>query len=187
MTRQLSIPELRTLTARPAEQTPGRVACESDVTLPHGIAEIMRARLVLLAELEASLQASQQALLSRDISSLERRTSEQLRLQKALAILSAPSRLPGRRFAGRTSALSAELRAAETRVLQHARVQAALLDRAQRWLRTVANLLAGVEKNYAPPSGTPGIAYPVRTAAPTGPKPRHPAARQGEERDACRA
>lgn len=171
MTRVFSIPKLRTLDS---------VARASEGTLPHAILEIMHARLALLADLEASLHASQRALLSRDISSLEKHTSEQVRLQTALAIVSSPSHLPSSYPTSRPQAV--EVHAAELRVLHHGRVQAAMLDRAQRWQRTVANLLAGVEKNYAPPSGVtePRIQHGLHL------QPALPL-REAKERDSCRA
>jgi len=144
----------------------------------------MQAHLALLAELEASLQASQRALLSRDVASLEQHTAEQMRLQKALAILSAP--MPRLSGSNSNPTLVAELRAAETRVLQMARMQAALLDRAQRWLRTVVNLLAGVEKNYAPPSGTPGTTGPALCTATTSHHQIRSSANASEEVESCR-
>lgn len=47
--------------------------------------------------------------------------------------------------------LSQELRRSQWRVLHAARVQAALLQRAQRKLTVMANMLAGCERNYPSP------------------------------------
>jgi hypothetical protein len=111
--------------------------------------------LALLRDLEASLEATQKAVLARDLSGLERSTGEQLRLQRALAILWAESGThPKASLAtwlqGCAPQLAAELRAAEMRVLYLGRVQAGLLVRAQRSLRMIAHLLAGPESNYSP-------------------------------------
>src|SRR5271170_1848410 len=119
MTRPVPIPEPRILTPRPAEQTSDSATPTAKSTLPQATSDIMQAHLALLAELEASLQASQRALLSRDVASLEQHTAEQMRLQKALAILSAP--MPRLSGSNSNPTLVAELRAAETRVLQMAR------------------------------------------------------------------
>jgi hypothetical protein len=113
--------------------------------------EIAQAWLSLLAELEASLQASQRALLDRDVACLEQSSGEQIRLLHALEIFW-PS--PRNDPAQDDSALAAELRAAQMRVLHLGRVQAALLARAQRWLRTIENLLAGPATNYTPYTAT---------------------------------
>ena len=91
----------------------------------------------VLAELESSLRASQQALLARDISSLEQATREQTRLRRALEILWA-----------RNVTFPPELRGAQQRVLHLGKVQAALLAREQRWLTVLANLVAGPEASY---------------------------------------
>jgi hypothetical protein len=116
-------------------------------------AEIAEGRLSLLKELETSLQASQRALLSGDLEALQRETCEQLRLQRALDAGWPPNRAnsesnpPGNEFAS-----SVDLRAAQMRVLHLGRVQAAILARANRWLTTVSNLLAGPEAGYTPPA-----------------------------------
>jgi hypothetical protein len=111
-----------------------------------------QASVAVLVELEASLQASQAALLARDLAQVERSTSEQLRLQRALEILwprdgiGVPESDP---------ALAGELRSTQMRVLHLVRTQAALLRRAQLWLRTVSNMLAGPEAIYLPLSCNP--------------------------------
>jgi hypothetical protein len=100
-----------------------------------------------LLELEASLLSSQKALLARDLAGVEQGTLEQMCLRRALEIL--------RPWDGaRTSDSeqpSSELRATAMRILHLGRVQGALLDRAQRSLRMISNLLAGPEANYGPP------------------------------------
>lgn len=107
-------------------------------------AEIAQATIELLNELDASLHASQKALLARDLSGLERRTTEQASMRRALEILRSRSLAPS------DLRLARELHAAGQRVSHTARVQAALLARAQNWLRVIENLLAGPEAIYAP-------------------------------------
>jgi len=102
-----------------------------------------------LLELEASLLSSQEALLARDLAGVEQGTCEQVRLQRALEILR-PCEAAQTSDSERTRA-SSELRAAAIRILHLGRVQAALLDRAQRSLRMISNLLAGPEASYGPP------------------------------------
>jgi hypothetical protein len=152
----------------------------------------------LLAELEASLEASQRALLGRDVASLEQCTSEQARLQRSLEILwsTGGAQLPGSNSpesdaASDIPAFDAELRAAQRRVLHLGRIQAALLGRAQRWLRTVSHLLAGLDQSYSFPASSQVPQYP---ASPTGIGPgvrRHTKEVGPEEKDkegdSCRA
>ncbi len=131
-------------------------------------AEIAQASLALLAELERSLLAGQQALLSRDVVRVEQATHDQIRGQRALAILwsreaagpeasdpGAPATAPPYRLPNCDVAVAAALRSAQMRVLALGRVQAALVSRAQRWGRTVSNLLAGPEASYVPPAWPP--------------------------------
>lgn len=123
-----------------------------------GGSEIAQASLALLTELEASLQASQQGLLSCDVARVERSTREQIRLCRALGILwSGNAGASGMQC---DLALAAELRSAQRRVLHLGRVQAALLRRAQRWLRMLSNLTAGPEAGYLPPSGMATALFP---------------------------
>jgi hypothetical protein len=144
-------------------------------------AEIAQASRALLAELEASLEASQRALLGRDVASLEQCTSEQARLQRSLEILwsAGAAHLPGSNSpksdaasdipafnvpAFDIPAFDAELRAAQRRVLHLGRIQTALLGRAQRWLRTVSHLLAGLDQSY---SFSASSQVPQYSASPT--------------------
>jgi hypothetical protein len=105
--------------------------------------EIAQASGTLLSDLEASLADSQQSLLCRDFARLEQCTREQIGSHRSLEILWL------RNICDPASVTA--LRAAQLRVLRAARVQAALLTRAQRWLRTLANLVAGPEANYSAP------------------------------------
>ncbi len=100
--------------------------------------------MALLADLEASLADSrQQALLARDFTRFEQCTfREQIGLHRALEVMWPLSTCD--------LASCTALREAQLRVLHAGRVQAALLGRAQRWIRTLANLIAGPEANYCP-------------------------------------
>ena len=93
----------------------------------------------LLQELETSLAGSQKAALTGDGPGLERGTGEQVRLLRSLEGWQGLSGLP------------AEVRAAAARVLQAARVQAALLRRARQRQRILSNLVAGRGSLYAAP------------------------------------
>ena len=121
--------------------------------LQGGGVEPARASLALLEQMELSLHASQKALLARDLAQLECHTGEQRRLQQALAILWQGTRTQPPSSPLETEddrALGAQLRRAQTRVLHLARVQAALLARAQRTLHMISNLLAGTGAGYGP-------------------------------------
>jgi hypothetical protein len=115
------------------------------------------ARLAIVTELETSLRASQQALLTRDLDGIEQGMREQKRLERAFAILQPEpisnshdrTLLPA--AASCDPKLAGELRAAATRVLHLGRVQAALLRRARQSLTVLSNLLAGPEAGYGPP------------------------------------
>jgi len=130
-------------------RTPGRLS-------PPSPSELVRARLAILGELENSLEASQKALLARDLEGIEQGTREQLGFERAFAGLGAHDAALRGDLAGgsaRTQAgadLVSALRSAEMRVLHLARVQAALLARAQRSARIMANLLAGPQAAYGP-------------------------------------
>ena len=131
-------------------------------------AEIAQAKLSLLMELEASLQSSQRALLARDVACLEQSSGEQTRLLRALQIFW-PAHAPISDLERDDLAGGAELQAAQLRVLHLGRVQAALLARGQRWLRTIENLLAGPTTNYAPSAHARvplGAAPPLRERNP---------------------
>jgi hypothetical protein len=150
----------------------------ADLLLLNGAAEITPASQVLLVELETSLQASQQALLSHDVALLEQHTCEQIRLQHSLEILRS-------RDATHDPAFVVEIRAAQMRVLHLGRVQAALLVRAQRWQSMLSNLLAGSETSYVPPGGSMArcIAWTHLSGIPMANTPTS----EAEERNQCRA
>ena len=105
--------------------------------------------LSLLGDLEASLKAAQQELLARNLPGIEQRTRELLRLQRGL--LSRWTQVPQHcqhESASETAPIG-ELREAAGRVLEQGRIQAALLARAQRSLKMIVNLLAGIAPTYS--------------------------------------
>jgi hypothetical protein len=123
-------------------------------------------RLQLLRDLETSLGGSRQALLALDLAGIEQGTREQValvrELQKYPKMHIPRPRLGqiGERRKGKTQETGAEVptwsremaedvRRCEEAVLQAARVQAALLARARRKLRILANMLAGPSLNYS--------------------------------------
>jgi hypothetical protein len=100
------------------------------------------AGLAVLRELEASLLASRRALLALDLGAIERGTREQAGLIREFDALLRPglsAETPERQEAFRQSA---------QRILEASRLQAALLVRAQRKLRVLANMLAGPSASY---------------------------------------
>jgi hypothetical protein len=102
-------------------------------------------RIEWLTELECSLRASQESILSRDIERLEQLTSKQARL------LSGPEgRDPSTLGEAREARESNQLRSLELRVLDAARVQQILLRRMERGLRAVHNLAPGSQGLYNP-------------------------------------
>jgi len=140
-------PHITTEVARP----PNRQVSPADAV------RAAQASLALLHELEASLEATQKAVLARDLARLDEGTREQIRLEQAFreqwtqcrtlcqetpASSSLPIPLEPR--------CAAELRTAATHVLDHVRVQAALLIRAQRSLRMLASLAGRTELSYRP-------------------------------------
>jgi hypothetical protein len=122
------------------------------------------ALLALMRELEGSLERSRQALLALDLGGVEQGTGEQIELvgkiQAALGRVIRPEtgRAPVQRCApgteqcgrGPENELQEELRHSGNRILQAARLQAALLARAQWKLRVLANMLAGTSVRYGP-------------------------------------
>jgi hypothetical protein len=135
-----------------------------------------------MGELEASLHRSQRALLALDLAGIERGTCEQVGLVRELHVLlrgktalPANARLGENRmpaFVASTPELKEQLRASAKRILNLARLQAALLVRARWKLRIVANMLAGTSGTYGP--GQCGMA-------------RYVPLKIGGESDSCRA
>jgi len=150
-----------------------------------GSAEAAQACLALLGKLEDSLAASQRALLARNLQGIESGTREQARLVDELSALcgagekTAPpadlraaggdgeaagdGEVPGKNEVPGESqaALLCGVRAAGRRVLQSARVQAALLARAARRQKMISHLLAGPQQTYETVvAGEPGNPAP---------------------------
>jgi hypothetical protein len=135
--------------------------------------ELPRVRLALMRELEASLQGSRKALLALDLVGIERGTREQVGLTREIeAVLQRGIAQPAKHRAppakhrtapeqesspsAYTPELEDELRRCQNRVREAARLQAALLARAQRKLRILANMLAGPSLNYGALLGRDG-------------------------------
>jgi hypothetical protein len=130
--------------------------------------DFLRARLMLMAELEASLHRSRKALLALDLCGIESGTREQVRLVRDLVplfrkakALPAGSRAEGEKregkkgedepgLAGDGSELLEACQLSEGRVLEAARLQAALLTRARSKMRVMANMLTGPATIYGP-------------------------------------
>ena len=112
---------------------------EAQSAAPDAEAPPDTAQLGLLLDLEASLRASQQATLARDLEGLERLTADQARLRRALADMAKTG-----------SAGDAAVWAAQDRVLHQGRVQLFLLAFARRRLHMLAHVRAGCEAWYAP-------------------------------------
>jgi hypothetical protein len=113
--------------------------------------------LALLSELEASFEASQQALMKRDLARLNELTREQSALRRKFSVFSAQDR-SSTKTSLRDYPLAPGLRSAAVRVLHLGRVQLALLDRAQRSMRAFSRLLVGPQASYGPLANVEGIA-----------------------------
>lgn len=117
---------------------------------------LLETNIALMAELENAFGALQNALFSRNLEGLGQATRKLARCREKLSILSnhANSRRDDSQgnATGPSEETIAELRAAQMRILQLGRVQAALLGRAQRSLATLANILAGSEIIYGQPA-----------------------------------
>jgi hypothetical protein len=143
----------------PAEIIP--VACVPSANALETAEDLVRLRLALMGELEASLDASRKSLLALNLTGIELGTREQVGLLRNLeAVLRRSMAAPGREkqpTEDRTQAwlayapeLEDETRRCCHRILQAARLQAALLARARAKLRVVANMLAGQSVTYGP-------------------------------------
>lgn len=114
--------------------------------------------LATLAKLDVSLAASRKALLALDPDAIEHRTREQIALIMQLAVAleaaksfadaQAPAGSSNQSFRFMACGSQEELRERAMRVRDAARLQLALLARAQRKLRALANALAGPETTY---------------------------------------
>jgi hypothetical protein len=124
------------------------------------VKESLRACLVLMGELEASLQSSQKALLALDLAKIECETKYQADLIQrfdALGRQSMTSRAaeksaePGALGSSfPLPELEQELRRSQTRILDALRLQTALLLRARAKLNVLGNMLAGPSAPYGP-------------------------------------
>jgi hypothetical protein len=129
--------------------------------------ELSAASLGILQEMAASLVASCQALLTRNLEAMENGIEQQQRLQRALAILWKADTLwdfattnrptPRQKTPCEAFLLPTDLRGdtqllnSVAHVLHLGRVQKALLVRAQQSLRMIGYLAAGAQANYQPP------------------------------------
>jgi hypothetical protein len=146
-------PGIRAHTGNPANEIPGG---ENRNARPGG--EGWRA---LLQQLEASLGRSHQALVALDLAGIEQGTREQQRLCRNLAEEIWRRKNTEDARAEENPALGEELRRDAGKVLAAARVQAALVKRAQRKLQILANMLAGAERTYTSPMEQKGFALRV--------------------------
>jgi hypothetical protein len=109
-----------------------------------------------MVKLHASLHCSHRALLALDLANIERETSEQAGFIREFGALKRAPLARSERQAEETkldlSACTPELeekfRRTATEILEAARLQAALLERAQCKLRVLARMLAGPSVTY---------------------------------------
>src|SRR5271166_383469 len=145
----------------PAELTPA-VSVFARASLTAEDSTTCRLTLRLMLELEASLHAGRKPLLALDLDGIERETGEQVRLMCQLdAVL---KRSQAARACGNQPSKMLELCQADHceperdlrlcchRILEAARLQAALLVRLRWKLRVLANMLAGRSVTYRPPA-----------------------------------
>jgi hypothetical protein len=105
-----------------------------------GSSDPLKTSQTLLADLEASLRTGQKALLDRNADALNAATAEQLRLCASLqpVLKNVPANQTARIV----------FRPAVERVLHEARVQSALLQRAQGFLLTLSRLSSAPQATY---------------------------------------
>jgi len=124
--------------------------------------------LSIWTSLAASLQSSQRALLERDLERLETATAEQRRLVRALQATEPSAGMQGTQNcllpASGTAPVSTALHSAQLRVQSLARIQQSLLERAQRSLQLLSNLIAGPQAPYSAVPGRPGISVHSATS-----------------------
>jgi hypothetical protein len=140
------------MTFIPSEEIPATAAAKH---------ELLRARMAMMGELEASLQSSTEAILRLDLAGIEQRTREQAGLVREFAALLQAAGWPpssekkltkdeNRALPACAPVAEDELRKSRNRIVTAARLQSALLARAQRKLRVLANMLAGPGVTYGP-------------------------------------
>jgi hypothetical protein len=135
-------------TMMPTDSTARPIASTTTLTTA---ALFVPGRLELLRELEASLLRSRKALLALDLTGIEQGTREQIGLVRAMASsgqLEIKMRTEKNDSLADSQEIATELKRCVARVLQASRVQAALLDRMQRKLRILGNMLAGPSSIY---------------------------------------
>ncbi len=111
---------------------------------PPGVKRIDHAspsQVELLLKLERGLNASQEALLSRDLARMRALTAEHTTALRSIGLSSARDQCS---------------QAAAIRILHLGRVHLALLRRAQQSLRVVSNFLAGTQSTYEAHPGSGG-------------------------------
>ena len=137
-----------------------RAECTPSAIPRERVRELLRAHLVLMGKLEASLHGSRKALLELDLAGIEGGTGDQIAMMREFGLLlqqttaavvsersaelsvsGVPADLPG---------MDAEVRESQHRIANALRLQAALLARTQSKLRILANMLAGPTVSYGP-------------------------------------
>jgi hypothetical protein len=117
-------------------------------------ADVLIAARGLMAELETSLDCSRQALLALDLAGVTRQTEQQVELIRKLEkFLPRGMLAPASERHSEEDAMplvDEEVRRNANRIVEAARLQAALLRRAQCKLRIMANMLAGPNVTYGP-------------------------------------
>jgi hypothetical protein len=108
-------------------------------------------RLILLQKMEASLVGSHRALAALDLAAIEQGSRDQSMLCRSFALEMRWMAAAGEADATEVPELVRKLSHSAWNVLRAARLQAALLKRAQGKLHVMANMLAGSERNYAAP------------------------------------
>lgn len=126
-------------TAEPHPAEPGFSAEDATV-------DPLADRLALTRQIEASLHFRRKALLALDLMGIEAGTREQIFLAQALA--GAMQRC-GPACGSPAPDRVAALRECQKRIRDEARLQAALLSRAQSKIRMLANVLAGPSVDYS--------------------------------------
>jgi hypothetical protein len=133
---------------------------------------LLWAGIAVMGELQASLHSSRKAVLALDLDGIEQETGKQAGLirefesleRRGVGMPATESKkqrvereedVPPARLAA-TPGLPEQFRRNADSILQAARLQAALLARAQSKLRVLANMLAGPSVIYGPPPGQSG-------------------------------
>ena len=135
-----------------------RLQSTSELTIPPASspASGIDLHLSLLSALQTSLHASQQAVLDRDVSLLERLTDEQRVLGHRLSRLM-PS-MASRKKQPKPSCRTVQILRARLEVLHLGRVQCALLVRAQQFLRAASHHRTGPQAAYSLVGGNMQVA-----------------------------